>query len=70
MRMAIMSASVPELLKRTFSAQGTSSVTSSPHLISMSVEALQWVPMAIWSWTALTTAGWLWPRISAPCPVL
>ena len=48
-RIAIISASVPELLKRTFSAQGTNSVTNSPHLISMSVDALQCVPISIWS---------------------
>ena len=36
-----MSASVPELWKRTFSAEGISSETSSAHLSSRSVEALR-----------------------------
>ena len=69
MRMARCVASVPDMVKRTSSAQGTSLFTSSAHRTSSSWQAPTWVPRAICSCTARTTAGWQWPRKSAPWPI-
>ncbi len=66
MRKARCVASVPDMVKRTISADGTSLQISSAQRISSSWQAPRWVPRGVCSWMALTTAGWQWPRKSAP----
>ena len=67
-RTAIRVASVPEEVKRTRSAEGTSFRTHSAQAISVSWLAPKWVPRSICWLTASTTLGWEWPSSSAPWP--
>ena len=69
MRRARCVASVPDMVKRTIWAEGISFCTSSAHRTSSSWLAPRCVPRATCSWTALTTAGWQWPRNREPCPI-
>ena len=64
--MALIAASVPELTMRTISTAGTAATTISASSISRSVGAPKLVPRASTRVMALTTAGWLWPRIMGP----
>ena len=68
-RAAIMVASVPEEVKRTFSAEGSRRWMAAAHWSSRSVVPLAWVPRSIWRWTAATRSGWAWPKRSAPWPI-
>ena len=67
-RTAISVASVPDEVKRTLSADGTSLRTSSAQRTSRGWFAPKCVPWSSAAWLAATTLGWLWPRRSAPCP--
>ena len=69
MRSARCVASVPDIAKRTIWADGISLAISSAQRTSSSWLAPKWVPRAACSWMAFTTAGWQWPRKSAPCPI-
>ena len=51
---------------RTISTAGTAATTMSASSISRSVGAPKLVPRASTRVMALTTAGWLWPRIMGP----
>ena len=63
-RIANIVASVPELVKRTRSIEGTRRISSSASSTSVSVGAAKADPRRTWASTAATTAGWAWPRIS------
>ncbi len=69
MRSARCVASVPDMAKRTISAEGISLVISSAQRTSSSWLAPKCVPRAACSWMAFTTFGWQWPRNSAPWPI-
>ena len=63
-RMANMVASVPELVNRSRSIEGTRRRISSASSTSVSVGAAKADPRRTCASTAATTAGWAWPRIS------
>ena len=63
-RMANMVASVPELVNRRRSIEGTRRRISSASSTSVSVGAANADPRRTCASTAATTAGWAWPRIS------
>ena len=63
-RMANIVASVPELVKRRRSIEGTRRRISSASSTSVSVGAANAEPRRTCASTAATTAGWAWPRIS------
>ena len=65
-RIALIAASVPELVIRIISAEGTRATTSSASSTSASVAAPKLVPPTAAVSTAASTAGWAWPRISGP----
>ena len=54
---------------RQLARSGISWLTSSAHRTSAAWQAPMWVPRAICSCTAFTTAGWQWPRKSEPWPI-
>jgi hypothetical protein len=62
-RTAFMVASVPELVKRRDSRDGTRRVRVSASLISCSVGPGKDIPSVAASWAAFTTSGWAWPTI-------
>ena len=59
-------ASVPEFIRRTRSQLGTRSAIASASFISRGVGAPNDVPSGAAGCTAAVTAGWAWPRITAP----
>ena len=59
-------ASVPEFIRRTRSQLGTASRIASASSISPVVGAPYDVPPAAAAPSAAVTAGWAWPRITAP----
>ena len=61
-----MAASVPDDTSRTCSQPATRPQMSSARCTSPSVGAPKVVPSAAASATALTTAGWAWPKMDAP----
>ena len=63
-RMANIVASVPELVKRRRSTDGTRRRISSASSTSISVGAANAEPRRTCASTAATTAGWAWPRIN------
>jgi len=65
-RTALITASVPELTRRTFSAEGTADTIISANRTSASVLAPNDVPRAAASVTAWTTRAGAWPKISGP----
>ena len=60
-----MTASVPELPKRTRSSAGTRAVSSSASATSSGVEVAKAVPRLTWRVTASTIGGKPWPWIRA-----
>jgi len=48
---------VPDIVKRTSSAEGMSCATHSAQRTSSSWQAPRWVPRAACAWIALTTLG-------------
>ena len=67
-RRAIIVASVPLPVNRTFSAEGINCLISSAHSISSSWQAPGCVPLAICSCTAFTTSSAECPRMCEPWP--
>ncbi len=65
-RTAPIAASVPELVIRTISTEGTRAAISSASATSPPVAAPKLVPRLAASITAEITAGSAWPRISGP----
>ncbi len=63
-RMANIVASVPEFVNRIRSTDGSRRRISSASSISISVGAANADPRGTCAWTAATTSGWAWPRIS------
>ncbi len=61
-----MVASVPELVMRTISIDGTASTTSRAISTSSGAGVPKLVPLSTASWSASTTAGWPCPRIIGP----
>ena len=59
-------ASVPEFINRTRSQLGTRSPISSASFISRGVGAPYDVPSVVAAVSARVTAGWAWPRMTAP----
>ena len=66
--MAYMSASDPELTKRTCSAQGSASTMASASAMPAGLVAKKVVPRGTWAITASVTAGWAWPMNIGPEP--
>ena len=65
-RTALITASVPELTRRTFSTDGTAATIFSASRTSASVLAPNDVPRAAASVTACTMRGGACPKISGP----
>ena len=64
--MALMAASVPELVMRTFLMLGKQAVTNWARRTSRAVGMPKVMPFAQVLHTASSTAGYAWPRISGP----
>ena len=65
-RTAVLVASVPEFINRTRSQLGTRSPIVSASFISRGVGAPYDVPSPAAPRIAAVTAGWAWPRMTAP----
>ena len=65
-RTAVLVASVPEFISRTSSQLGTRAEISSASFISRGVGAPNDVPSGAAAASARVTAGWAWPRMTAP----
>ena len=65
-RTAVLVASVPELIKRTCSHDGTRSLIASASFISRGVGAAVRRAVGSRRGERRVTAGWAWPRITAP----
>ena len=61
--MALRVPSVPELVKRTWSREGTRSQSSLARRTWDSEGAPKLKPLSLWSLTALTTSGLAWPAM-------
>ena len=65
-RTAVLVASVPEFISRTCSQLGDALAIVSASFISRGVGAPYDVPSPAAAAIAAVTAGWAWPRITAP----
>jgi hypothetical protein len=61
-----MHASVPELVKRTISTDGTASMTTLASSFSSGPGAPNEVPLAIVSLMVARTSGLAWPQMAGP----
>ena len=68
-RAASSVASVPEEVKRTFSAEGMSCTTRRAQSASNAWLPPRWVPLPTCSATAAVTAGWACPSSRDPWPM-
>ena len=65
-RIALITASVPDDTKRSFSMEGTACTINAASSASAAVDAPKLVPFPAATRTASTTAGAAWPRIIGP----